>query len=61
MEVLGGPLESFISVFVEVNLSIVQRDIDAFSLVSFRAAVGCFGIMVLFVVFRSFYFCQPVM
>ena len=59
-EVLGGswrgPWKPSFSLCSEVKLSAVQRHIDVFSLGSFCEVVGCFSIMVLFVVFRSFYF-----
>ena len=48
---LEGPLESFIFVLLDVNLSIVLRNMFVFSLGSFCEAVDCFLIMVSFYIY----------
>ena len=50
--VLGGPRKTSFS-FLEVNFSMVQRNLDVFSLGSCCEAAGGHQIMFLFIVFRS--------
>ena len=52
--VLKGPLESFIFFLLDMHLSMVQRNIDVFSLGSFCEADGGFLVMLLFQVFKFF-------
>ena len=54
------PWKIYVFSSLGVNMSSVSCDIDVFSLGSFCEAVGGYLIMLLFLVFRSLYLCDPV-